>query len=228
MVSISWDGSTVKILGQIFKIMSIRFQRAFGFHRGKILIILLCTAGHVQKSQRTQEVHVVTPPSNEVTPPSNDRVVAVNLLIETFDSTGVRYSWKPNHGSFVKWEPELMCRILGGADTVVPFQLVYLWCLVNCEGRHIMIVGDSLSEETYHTWLSAMWANILIPSRGGDVSDTKIDSAVAWRDKADKIANKCTNFCFDSDWSCAGPTEVNSFPLLVEFFALVQLACSLC
>lgn len=90
------------------------------------------------------------------------------------DSESVRgnlWSWKPNKRKShyeTPWSPENMCRLMNG--------------------RNLVFIGDSLSEQMYYIFLSAMHRDILIPKdRAYDKEYIDKKRGAQW--------DQCDNFC---------------------------------
>lgn len=96
---------------------------------------------------------------------------------------GYRWKWKPTREDtqWLNWSPELMCKI--------------------ANGRNIMVVGDSLNEQLYYTWVSSVWAQLFVPS--GNKESDKV-----WNKRRDDQVMSCWKFCPHFARKCEGPATV--------------------
>ena len=96
-------------------------------------------------------------------------------------SQGRRLMWKPLNGSIHAFSAETMCSMI--------------------DGKNVLVVGDSLNEEFFFSFLSAMWAQIIRPKK-----DSR--QASFWEKFRSDLDNRCQNFCLDPFPACDGPETV--------------------
>jgi hypothetical protein len=85
-------------------------------------------------------------------------------------------------------------------------------------GRNLLIIGDSLSEEYYTTSLSALWSELLVPkSINGskqDISDGFNPNPLDYENDRISTFKKCSSFCPEVAPACESPVSIScgSYP----------------
>ena len=96
---------------------------------------------------------------------------------------GIQYIWEPVRGKLERFNHELMCKAMNG--------------------RNILLVGDSLSEQTLTVFLSAFWNNVLIPNDDMKFNTSKYEELKKFN------RNQCDSFCWDFWAQCSGTHHVH-------------------
>lgn len=138
----------------------------------------LFTKGHWKKVSVHEYPMLYNKPCIHVTKYVHERCADSNYI------NGIQYIWEPDDGKIERFNHEIMCKAMNG--------------------RNLLLLGDSLSEQTLTVFLSAFWNNVLITD-----DDWKFNRTSKYDDLKTFNRGQCDSFCWDFWPQCSGTHNVD-------------------
>jgi hypothetical protein len=123
--------------------------------------------------------------------PCTDRNHIFQYCAGSNSNKGLEWTWTSDEVRQELWSPETFCQMAGG--------------------RNMMIVGDSLNNQLFHTLHSSLWAQVLVP-REAPQDENEINRT------REQLRSQCTSFCPDHFRHCDGPVQVILFQINRSFY----------